>query len=83
MTPPVGSQRKQAPDTRPLDFHHWLVAQGMNPNRRRPLGRTAALLMDYRAYLERQVGKENAGQWFEKYTRKIAVGGSGEPTKTS
>lgn len=43
----------------------------MNPNRRRPLGRTAALLMDYRAYLEGQVGKENAGQWFEKYTRKV------------
>ncbi|MFQ5662204.1 MAG: hypothetical protein ACE5HL_00025 [Terriglobia bacterium] len=54
-----------------MDFYHWLAARGMNPNRRRPLGRTAALLMEYRAYLERQVGKENAGQWFEKYGRKI------------
>jgi hypothetical protein len=42
----------------------------MNPSRRRPAGRTAALLMDYRAYLEREVGRENAGQWFDKYARK-------------
>jgi hypothetical protein len=29
--------------------------------------------MDYRAYLERAVGREQAGQWFEKYTRKVAT----------
>jgi len=45
----------------------------MNPSRRRPPGRTAALLMDYRAYLEQEVGQESAGQWFEKYTRKVAT----------
>jgi hypothetical protein len=39
----------------------------MNPNRQRPAGRQAALLMDYRAYLERAVGKEEAARWFEKY----------------
>jgi len=43
----------------------------MNPSRRRPPGRTAALLMDYRAYLEHEVGRENAGQWFEKYAGKV------------
>ncbi|MFQ5778457.1 MAG: hypothetical protein ACE5IP_10675 [Terriglobia bacterium] len=53
----------------------------MNPNRRRPPGRTAALLMDYRAYLERAVGRENAGQWFEKYARKIETTASAT-TKT-
>lgn len=71
MTPPASSKSKPATDARPLDFHHWLASRGMNPNRRRPLGRTAALLMDYRAYLEGQVGKEDAGRWFEKYAKKI------------
>ncbi len=71
MTPVVGSQQKRAADARPLDFPRWLASRGMNPSRRRPPGRTAALLMDYRAYLEQAVGKENAGQWFEKYTRKV------------
>jgi hypothetical protein len=42
----------------------------MNPNRRRPPGRTAALLMDYRRYLVDEVGSEKAGEWFEKYSRK-------------
>lgn len=70
MTPTGGSQTKGTPDERPLDFYRWMASRGMNPNRRRPLGRTAALLMDYRAYLERAVGKENSGQWFEKYARK-------------
>lgn len=56
---------------RPLDFFHWLAACGMNPNRPRPLGRLAALLMDYRAYLEHEVGKDEAGKWFEKYASKL------------
>jgi hypothetical protein len=73
MTPQTGSPPKHGGDTRPLDFHRWLASRGMNPSRRRPPGRTAALLMDYRAYLERAVGRENAGQWFEKYTRKVAT----------
>lgn len=71
MTPRASSPSEPAPDSKPLDFYHWLAARGMNPNRKRPLGRTAALLMDYRAYLERQVGKENVNTWFEKYARKI------------
>ena len=58
-------------DARPLDFHRWLVASGMNPNRRRPPGRTAALLMDYRRYLVAEVGAEKAGEWFEKYSPKV------------
>lgn len=66
MTPAA----KAAPE-HPLDFHHWLAACGMNPNRRRPLGRLAALLMDYRAYLEHELGKEEASKWFEKYARKL------------
>ena len=33
-----------------------------------------ALLMDYRAYLVREVGKENAGQWFTKYAGPIEAG---------
>ena len=74
MTRPADSPAKRAPDARPLDFHRWLASQGMNPNRPRPLGRTAALLMDYRAYLERQVGKDEAGTWFEKYAGKIEAG---------
>ena len=73
MTPPAGSNPKEAADARPLDFHRWLVSRGMNPNRRRPLGRTAALLMDYRAYLERAVGKDKASQWFDKYAGKLAA----------
>jgi hypothetical protein len=56
---------------RPLDFYHWLAACGMDPNRRRPLGRLAALLMDYRAYLEHECGKDDAARWFEKYTRRL------------
>lgn len=56
---------------RPLDFYRWLAASGMNPNRPRPLGRLAALLMDYRAYLERAVGKDEAPKWFDKYARKL------------
>ncbi len=82
MTPPVSSKKKSAADARPLDFYHWLAWRGMNPNRRRPLGRTAALLMDYRAYLERTVGKENTDTWFEKYTAKIRAG-IAEGQKTS
>ncbi|MGH9788983.1 MAG: hypothetical protein ACRD4U_09810 [Candidatus Acidiferrales bacterium] len=50
----------------------------MDPNRQRPPGRTAALLMDYRSYLVRAVGSEQAGQWFEKYTAKM-----NEPATTS
>lgn len=73
MTPQIGSPRKHVSDSRPLDFYHWLQFRGMNPNRRRPPGRTAALLMDYRAYLEQEVGREKAGQWFEKYARKLEV----------
>ena len=69
MTPQGGSTKGDT-DARPLDFHRWLASRGLNPNRRRPPGRTAALLMDYRAYLEKTVGKENAAQWFEKYARK-------------
>lgn len=71
MTPPPNSPAKRPANARPLDFYHWLASCGMNPNRRRPPGRTAALLMDYRAYLERAVGRESAGQWFEKYAPKI------------
>lgn len=56
---------------RPLDFFRWLAASGMNPNRRRPLGRLAALLMDYRAYLERECGPDDAPKWFEKYAKKL------------
>jgi hypothetical protein len=70
MTPTTGSKSKHSEDARPLDFGRWLSGQGMNPNRPRPPGRRAALLMDYRAYLEREVGKENAGRWFEKYAPK-------------
>jgi len=66
MTPPANSKPE-----RPLDFYHWLAARGMNPNRRRPLGRVAALFMDYRAYLERQVGRENVSTWLEKYGKKV------------
>lgn len=51
----------------PLDFHRWLQSRGMNPSRRRPLGRQAALLIEYRSYLERTVGPEDAKAWFEKY----------------
>jgi len=58
-------------DQRPLDFYRWLAACGMNPNRRRPLGRLAALLMDYRAYLEREVGKDDAPKWFDKYAKQL------------
>jgi len=61
----------QAASKRPLDFYRWLAACGMNPNRPRPLGRLAALLMDYRAYLERELGKDEAGKWFEKYAKKL------------
>ena len=71
MTPRASSPAKSAPDARPLDFHGWLASQGMDPNRRRPPGRTAALLMDYRSYLVRAVGSERAGQWFEKFTAKM------------
>ena len=67
MTPQAASKSERATDSRPLDFHRWLASHGMNPNRPRPAGRLAALLMDYRAYLERTVGKEEAGRWFEKY----------------
>jgi hypothetical protein len=69
----IGTPPEPKDDARPLDFHHWLESRGMNPNRRRPLGRTAALLMDYRAYLERAVGAERAEVWFQKYA------GQGEP----
>lgn len=67
MTPQAGSPSSRTPDSRRLDFHHWLASRGMNPSRRRPPGRTATLLMDYRAYLVKKVGEENAGEWFEKY----------------
>jgi len=70
MTPQAASQGKRATDSRPLDFSHWLASRGMNPNRPRPAGRQAALLMEYRSYLVRAVGKEEAGQWFEKYAPK-------------
>jgi hypothetical protein len=69
---PRGNSPKSEPDNRPLDFHHWLESCGMDPNRQRPPGRTAALLMDYRAYLVRAVGSEQAAQWFEKYTAKMS-----------
>jgi hypothetical protein len=68
---PTGSSPKRKDDARPLDFHHWLAARGMNPNRRRPPGRTAALLMEYRAYLEQAVGKDHAGEWLEKFSRRV------------
>lgn len=67
MTPPTASRPKETDDARPLDFGRWLASRGMNPNRPRPPGRTAALLMDYRTYLEQAVGAENAGQWFDRY----------------
>jgi hypothetical protein len=73
MTPPGDSNPKETADARPLDFHRWLESRGMNPNRRRPLGRTAALLMDYRAYLEREVGKEKVNLWFDKYAGKLTA----------
>jgi len=79
MTPPANSPSNA--DARPLDFHRWLVARGMNPNRRRPLGRTAALLMDYRAYLEGEVGKDKVDFWFDKYASKLQPGAP-EPAKT-
>ena len=69
MTPTAKSPDNRA-GARPLDFHHWLVARGMNPNRRRPPGRTAALLMDYRCYLVSEVGQEKASEWFDKYSPK-------------
>jgi len=53
----------------------------MNPNRRRPLGRQAALLIEYRDYLERQVGKENVSTWFEKYGKKTEA--ASVPTEKS
>lgn len=65
MTPKTETDNK-----RPLDFHRWLQSLGMNPSRRRPLGRQAALLMDYRAYLERTVGKEAAQTWVAKFAPK-------------
>jgi len=70
MTPLAKSPGDRASNARPLDFHHWLASQGMNPNRHRPPGRTAALLMDYRRYLVQEVGQEKAGVWFEKYARR-------------
>jgi hypothetical protein len=73
MTPPADSNAKEAANARPLDFHRWLVSRGMNPNRRRPLGRTAALLMDYRAYLEREVGRDKVNFWFDKYAGKLTA----------
>ena len=73
MTPPGNSPANTA-EARPLDFRHWLESRGMNPNRKRPPGRTMALLMDYRAYLVLVVGKENAGQWFTKYAGPIEAG---------
>lgn len=79
MTPPVGSKSKRAADARPLDFYRWLESRGMNPNRQRPLGRTAALLMDYRAYLEQEMGKEQAASWFQKYAGKIETGTTERP----
>lgn len=81
MTPRASSPAQPASDSKPLDFYHWLAARGMNPNRKRPLGRTAALLMDYRAYLEREVGEENVKSWFEKYAGKLALPVAGA-TKT-
>lgn len=77
MTPP-GNSPSPTGDARPLDFRRWLEARGMNPNRKRPPGRTMALLMDYRAYLVREVGKENAGQWFTKYAGPIESGEAAE-----
>jgi len=74
---PTGDSKPE----RPLDFHHWLASRGMNPNRRRPLGRQAALLIEYRAYLERQVGKENVSTWFEKYGKKTEA--ASVPTEKS
>ncbi len=79
MTPPGGSSKRKA-DSRPLDFYRWLEWRGLDPNRRRPPGRTAALLMDYRAYLEKAVGKEKAGEWFEKYGRKAEPAAKAAPT---
>ena len=73
MTPP-GNSPPPTGDARPLDFRHWLESRGMNPNRKRPPGRTMALLMDYRAYLVLTVGKESAGQWFTKYAGPIEAG---------
>lgn len=64
---PTGNSKAE----RPLDFHHWLASRGMNPNRKRPLGRQAALLIEYRSYLEQKVGKENVHSWFEKYGKRI------------
>ena len=71
MTPRGNSPPKSAPDARPLDFYRWLEFCGMDPNRQRPPGRTAALLMDYRSYLVRAVGAGQAAKWFEKYTAKM------------
>lgn len=53
---------------RPLGFSRWLQLRGMNPSRRRPLGRQAVLWIEYRSYLERIVGAEQAKAWFEKQT---------------
>ncbi|MGH9804804.1 MAG: hypothetical protein ACRD4D_06505 [Candidatus Acidiferrales bacterium] len=84
MTPTAKSPAERA-DARPFDFHRWLVARGMNPNRRRPPGRTAALLMDYRRYLVEEVGPQKAGEWFEKYSPKAepAVADSAGAEKSS
>lgn len=64
---PLGSSKAD----RPLDFHGWLQWRGMNPSRRRPLGRQAALFMEYRAYLEHKVGAEDVQTWFDKFTKKL------------
>ena len=74
---PTGDSKPE----RPLDASQWWKSSGMNPNRRRPLGRQAALLIEYRAYLERQVGKENVSTWFEKYGKKTEA--ASVPTEKS
>ncbi len=50
----------------PLDFTKWLRSRGMNPSRRRPLGRQTVLWIEYRDYLTRTVGAEKAEVWFTK-----------------
>ncbi len=67
MTP--GDKNNTDRKKRPLDFQRWLQSRGMNPIRRRPLGRQAVLWIEYREYLTRTVGAEQAAAWFEKRTQ--------------
>ena len=50
----------------PLNFGRWLQSRGMNPSRRRTLGRQTVLWIEYRDYLKRTVGPDQAKVWFEK-----------------